>query len=62
MKTIIYSGRCKDIAVMLQLRYRYYDDVYFDFVVEAVENTITDFMGEIKSLEEFHEHITQNYI
>lgn len=58
MESTVY----KDIALELESKYHYYDDVYFDFVVEAVENTITDFMGEVKSLEKIHKHITQNYI
>ena len=50
------------IAYELSLKYRYYDDVYYDFIVEAVKNTIDDFMGEIKPLQEIHKHITENYI
>ena len=50
------------IAYELSLKYRYYDDVYFDFIVEAVQNTINDFMGEIKTIQEIHKHIIENYI
>jgi hypothetical protein len=42
--------------------YNYYCYVFFDFIVEAVENTIKDFLGEIKSLKEIHQHIKENYI
>jgi hypothetical protein len=42
--------------------YNYYCYVFFDFIVEAVENTINDFWGEIKTLKEIHNHIKENYI
>lgn len=52
----------KEIARDLYYAYEYYDTVAFDFIVEAVENTIKDFQGEVKSLEEIHRHIVRNYI
>lgn len=54
---------CKEIAQQLYNKYyKYYCYVYFDFITEAVENTIKDFYGEVKPLEDIHEHIKQNYI
>lgn len=41
--------------------YDYYSTVYFDFLVEAVQDSMRDLHG-ITSLEELHEHITENYI
>ena len=53
----------KEIASNLYYTYyNYYCTVYFDFIVEAVENTIKDFYGEIKPLKEIHQHIKENYI
>lgn len=53
----------KEIAEKLYYKYyNYYCYVYFDFIIEAVENTIKDFYGEIKSLSEIHSHIKENYI
>ncbi len=53
----------REIASNLQWKYyNYYCYVFFDFIVEAVENTIKDFYGEVKPLEEIHQHIKENYI
>lgn len=53
----------REIAEKLYYKYyNYYCTVYFDFIVEAVENTIKDFHGEIKTLEEIHQNIKENYI
>ena len=52
----------KEIATDLCFTYRYYDDVFFDITVEAVENTIKDFGFEILPLDEIHRHIKENYI
>lgn len=53
----------KEIAEKLYYTYyNYYCTVYFDFIVEAVENTIKDFLGEVIPLKEMHEHIKKNYI
>ena len=52
----------EQIASELEYKYNYYSDVYFSFIVEAVENTIKDFYGEIKPLDEIHKHIKENYI
>lgn len=53
---------CQEIAMKLELKYNYYSSVYFDFIVEAVENTIIDHGYEIKPLDEIHQHIKENYI
>lgn len=50
------------IARDLKSTYYYYIDVYFDFIVEAVENTLKDFELEIKPLTEIHKHIKLYYI
>lgn len=42
--------------------YGYYCTVFFDFIVESVENTIKDYEYEIKPLIEIHNHIKENYI
>ncbi len=52
----------EQIASELEYKYSYYCSVYFGFIVEAVENTIKDFYGEIKPLDEIHKHIKENYI
>lgn len=53
----------KEIANDLYYKYYpYYYSVYFDFIVEAVENTLKDFKMEIPPLEEIHKHIKENYI
>ena len=52
----------KEIASELYYNYRYYDTVFFDIIVEAVEKTIKDFGFEIKPLDEIHAHIKENYI
>lgn len=54
--------KIRKIARELQHKYYdYYCTVYFDFIVEAVENTIDDF-GRVCNLEEMHQHIIENYI
>lgn len=58
MKSTAYE----DIAFALKTKYNYYDTIYFEFIVDAVKDTITDFKGEVKSLEEVHKHIIENYI
>lgn len=52
----------REIATKLLYNYNYYCYVAFDFIVEAVENTIKDFDGEVKPLEQIHNHIKENYI
>lgn len=52
----------KEIASKLEITYNYYSTVYFDIIVEAVENTLKDFGCEIKPLSEIHKHIKENYI
>lgn len=47
---------------LLNEYYNYYCTVYFDFIVEAVENTIKDYDGEIVPLDEIHKYIKENYI
>lgn len=56
------AGMAYKIANDLYYTYEYYDTVAFDFILEAVEYTIKDFQGEVKSLEEIHRHIVKNYI
>lgn len=51
-----------DIARELKNTFDYYDYVYFDFIVEAVENTLHDYEMEIPPLKEIHKHIKENYI
>lgn len=41
--------------------YNYYCTVYFDFIVEAVENALDDGC-RCDDLEEMHEYIKENYI
>lgn len=50
------------IANELRYAYDYYDSVAFGFITEAVENTLNDFGGGIRALDEIHKHITENYI
>lgn len=45
MKTTAYE----DIALDLAITYDYYNTVLFDFIVEAVKNTIKDFEGKLKT-------------
>ena len=52
----------RKIANNLYYKFSYYCDVYFDFVVDAVENTLKDFEMEIKPLDDIHKHIKENYI
>lgn len=52
----------KKIATELYYNYSYYNSVYFDFIAEAVENTLKDFEMEVKPLEDIHKHIKENYI
>ena len=53
----------REIAAQLVNKYyNYYCTVYFDFIVDAVENTIKDHDGEVKPLAEIHRHITEWYI
>lgn len=53
----------KEIASNLYYTYyNYYCTVFFDFIVEAVQNTITDHYGEIIPLDEMHQYIKENYI
>lgn len=55
-------GKFESIATDLEVNYMdYYNTVLFEFIVEAVKNTIDDLHG-IKSLEVMHKHITENYI
>ena len=42
--------------------YNYYCTVYFDFIVDAVENTLKDYEMEIPPLSDIHKHIKENYI
>lgn len=51
-----------ETAIKLSYKYRYYDTVLLEIIIEAVKNTINDFYGEIKPLEEIHRHIIENYI
>ena len=53
---------CEIIARKLYNNYSYYNSVYFDFIVEAVENTLKDYQMEIPPLDEIHKHIKENYI
>lgn len=54
--------KVKEIARELQMEYYdYYCTVYFDFIVEAVENSIYDLEG-VCNLEDLHHHIIENYI
>lgn len=52
----------RDIPQQLCSKYDYYDTVAFEFVIDAVVNTVKDFNGEIRSLDEIHKHIIENYI
>ena len=52
----------KEIARELYYNYSYYNTVFFDIIIEAVENTLKDFEMEIKPLPEIHKHIKENYI
>ena len=54
---------CQIIARKLyNNHYNYYCTVYFDFIVEAVENSIKDFGYEIPPLDDIHKHIKENYL
>ena len=53
----------KEIASKLYYKYyNYYSTVYFDFIVEAVYNTIKDHYGEVIPLDDMHQYIKENYI
>lgn len=53
----------KEIASNLYYKYyNYYCTVFFDFIVEAVQNTIKDYQGEVIPLDEMHQYIKENYI
>lgn len=55
-------NHAKDLARRLQDKYyNYYCTVYFDFIVEAVENALNDLEG-VCDLEELHACIKENYI
>lgn len=56
-KSIVY------IYEQLIFNYRYYDDVFYTFIIEAIENTKKDFENKVEySLEEIHNNIINNYI
>lgn len=46
---------------LLNNYYNYYCCVYFDFILEAVENALEDGINA-NNLDEIHNHIKQNYI
>lgn len=53
----------KEIAEKLYYKYyNYYCTVFFDFIVEAVQNTIKDYQGEVIPLDKMHQYIKENYI
>lgn len=56
------NTKAKRLASELQTKYYdYYCTVYFDFIVEAVENAMYDLEGAY-SLEDLHKCIKENYI
>lgn len=54
----------RKLANQLLMEYpNYYETVYFDFIVEAVENSLMDNGRQpFESLQDLHNHIIQNYI
>lgn len=53
----------KEIATQLYYTYnKYYNYIWFGFIIEAVENTLKDFEMEVKPLDEIHRHIVANYL
>ena len=58
----MYNPVYKEIARDLSIKYyNYYCTVFFDFIVEAVYNSVNDLMG-VCDLDELHAHIKENYI
>lgn len=53
---------CKEIAEQLAFKYRYYDDVAFGILTDAVYNAIIDNHGEVLPLEQLHDYIKNYYI
>ena len=60
-RIISQTTAIREIATELMFKYRYYDDVLFDVIEEAVENTIKDHCGQIPSLKAIHNHINKIY-
>lgn len=52
------------MAQTLALEYDYYDSVYFDFIVEAVENTKkeTGLALAKENAKAYHQYICENFI
>lgn len=40
----------------------YYQTVAYEFIVEAVENSVRDNKGPFKTLDDLDKHIRENYI
>ena len=57
MLTKLYKQIARELS---EKYYHYYCTVYFDFIVEAVENAISDI--HTYNLEKLHNHIKENYI
>ena len=56
------NTKARELARELQMEYYdYYCTVYFDFIVEAVENALYDLDG-VCDLKDLHKCIKENYI
>lgn len=55
--------RIKNIySMLINNYYDYYCTVYYEFIIEAIENTLKDNKNKDMSVEEIHKYITENFI
>lgn len=48
---------------LMEQYYNYYCTVYYEFILEAIKNTIKDFRNKKEyTIEEVHQNIIENYI
>ena len=48
--------------LLLDKYYNYYCTVYYEYIIEAIKNTLKDNYNKDLSIEEIHKHIKENYI